>query len=173
MTTTNRYTTGVHRATRSGFTLTEMLVVMSGLGIATLIGSLLLVASLRADRVGAAANDSLTWRKHLAETFRADIRAAREEPRLVTEPGAESAVLVLHTRGSGTVTYERTGTRLERFATTPAGPSRQVMPLGPDTTHVDFVLSPGGRLVTLQVVERGKTGERETGVTAAVGGDIR
>jgi type II secretory pathway pseudopilin PulG len=161
---------------RSGFTLLEMVVVMWTLGFALLIGSALLLGSVRMERATAASYHRLTLRSELADQFRADVAQAVSAPDNVDRLTASPTCLILRLAENKHVVYRWEDGRLERNELAGTGTARRRFSLGVDQTAVEFTRAGlDGRVVTMRMSQlRGPTNvERQIAIAAALGGDVR
>ncbi len=162
------------RRTRSrrGFSLVELLVVMTALSLALLVGASILAGAWAADEAGATTFKRVVARGELADRFRADVAAAEEAPDRLGDVAAGDEALVLRTPG-GHVVYRWRDGRLERVAKAGDAESRRDFWAGREGVRVTFVRPPAGsRLVTMRLDEPGGVGRR-VDVSAALGGDVR
>ena len=164
------------RRGRAGFSLMEMLTVMWAMGVALGLGAVLLLAAMRADRVGAATLRTLAWRAELADRFRADVARAAAAPERLGELAAGPARLILRTPGGDHVLYQWQEGRLERVVWSGGRATRETIPVSTrDVSAVAFDRSAGDRpVLTLRLMEGAAYGEPwRTEVSAALGGDLR
>lgn len=161
-------------SSRSGFTLTEMLIVIWTLSVCLGFGVIMVLAALRTDQVGAVTLRELSRRAELADRFRADVAAADAAPERLGEWAAGPDCLILHT-AAGHVVYRSDAGKLFRVVRTGDTETRTPLLLEGDRWRVEFVRPAGDRdLATLRIVEslaRGVT--RRAELSAALGGDGR
>lgn len=159
---------------RRGFSLLEILCVLTMLGVLLVLGATLLLAVMRADRVGAATLDEVSRRAELAGQFRTDVAAAQETPEKLGEFTAGRECLILRT-ATGHVVYHWHGGTLDRITRGGGADSRRPISFNAENTTVEFIRPPGDRpLVTLRVVESPPRGAVKTvEISAALGGDVR
>lgn len=158
---------------RPGFTLIEMVLVLAGLGIAFLIGTTVLLATVRVDEVNSAANQRLAARAALADQFRIDVAGATSVPDRLEKLTAGPTCLLLRTATGKHIVYRWQDGRLERSESpAPATPR----PVGPGRIEIEFTRPDrDGKLVTMTLRETRKAPRPPTPfvVTAALGGDRR
>jgi prepilin-type N-terminal cleavage/methylation domain-containing protein len=159
---------------RSGFTLLEMTVVMLALGVVMLLGAELIVAGLKADGAGVAADTRAALRGELAREFRRDVAGAESAPDQLGDAAAGPDRLIRQMPGGAAVVYEWRDDKLTRAERGGGdGEARRVLPLAPGRARVEFARPKDG-LVTLRLVESPKAGaERVTDLSAALGGNLR
>lgn len=158
---------------RAGFSLIEMTVVLWALGVIMVLGAELIVAGMRAGRVGETADTRATYRGELARVFRADAARAEAAPEKQGEVEADPARLFLRLAGGTTVTYEFADGALVRTERTGDKEVRRALPLGPGTVRVEFP-RPASGVAVLRLVETPKAGPARTSeIAAALGGDLR
>ncbi|MBN9520360.1 prepilin-type N-terminal cleavage/methylation domain-containing protein [bacterium] len=163
----------LRRRPRPGFTLLEVTVVMVALGVLMALGAELIVAALRADAVGAAADARATLRGELAREFRRDVAGAESAPDKLGDVAAGPDRMILQMPGGAAVVYEWGETGLTRTERGGDGDARRALPLGPGRPRVEFARPKDG-LVTLRLVESPKAGPaRVTDLSAALGRDLR
>jgi type II secretory pathway pseudopilin PulG len=161
---------------RPGFTLTEMVVVIWGLGICMLIGGALIVTTLRADRAGEAAANRLSVREALANRFREDVARAEAAPERLGDLTAGPTCLLLQIHRGSSVVYRWQDDVLERIERNGDNPeARQKIPIDLSVTAIEFIRSGGkSALITLRVSEAFRHGPTQRAeLSAALGGDRR
>lgn len=159
---------------RAGFTLTEMVVVMWGMGVALALGTQLLVAATRAGALGESADARAARRGELGRVFRTDAARAEAAPDKLGAAAAGPQRLFLRLPGGTVVTYEwADGALLRSEKTGDADETRRTLPLSSPRVRAEFP-RPANGLVTLRLVETTPNGsERAADVSAALGGDLR
>ena len=163
-------------AVRRAFTLTEMVVVIWGLGVCLLIGGALIATTIKANRAGEVCINRLSLREALANRFREDVARAEAAPERLGDLTAGPACLLLQMPGDLSVVYswdEGTLERVERDRD--QGETRQNVPVGPTVTAIEFIRSGGkAAIITLQISEAfGHGPTRRAELSAALGGDRR
>jgi type II secretory pathway pseudopilin PulG len=161
---------------RRGFTLTEIVVVIWGLGICLLIGGALIVTTMKANRAGEAAMNRLSVREALANQFRADVARAETAPERLGDLTAGPACLLLQTPRGSSVVYCWQDDKLERIDRDGDGREMlQRVPVGPTVTAIEFIRSGGkAALITLRISEvSGRGPTRRAELSAALGGEQR
>jgi len=157
---------------RSGYSLIEMLVVMSGLGIALGFGGLLLVSAMRADQVSSQMVARMRRQIELSTFFRADVANAIEAPSSVGDFKAGPACIILRQPGFHLVVYRWSEGRLEQI--TKSLDTNTIRPIAMPTGNcaVDFAVS--GSVITLNLRETSGAGAVTTfPIVATLGGDRR
>jgi type II secretory pathway pseudopilin PulG len=162
-------------ATRAGFTLLEMMVVMWGLGIALVLGATLLAATIRADRFGAITLRNLTWQSELADQFRTDVARTIAVPDSLGALTRGPQCLILRLHDGTHVIYQWQDGQLERTVRTGDAETRRPLPVGSQDMSVEFDRPGGDRpLLILRLIEAPPHGTaRQTQISAALGGDLR
>lgn len=160
---------------RGGFTLLEMQAVMFAMGVALFLGTQLIVAALKVERIGRAADTRLARRAELARDFRGDVARAAAAPDQLAGLSAGPTNLILRMSGGTTVVYRWQNGMLERVERTSEAEAVRPYPSGPELSRVEFRRPKEGRgLVTLRLIESAKGGqERVVDLSAALAGDLR
>ncbi len=160
---------------RRGFTLMEMVVVISMLSVMMLVIAATLWGAVKTERADAAQFHRITVQTQLADQFRGDVRGAMECVDTFRELSAGLACLILKMGPDRHLVYQWTGERLTRteFAVEAQTIS---LPVGGDRISVEFVQSSSAdRVVQLRLLEsRGVGSSRRTWpveIDAFVGGD--
>lgn len=159
---------------RPGFTLVEMVAVMSTLAVLLLLGTVLLLGAFKVRQAAGDSLDHLTARSALADQFRTDAGRAVAAPERAGDWSAGADCVLLRQADGRTVAYRWKDGELER-SELPGG-KRQSLSVGPDGTSVEFV-RPGkdGRLVMLRLKPpaRPRAPADAMEIWAALGGDVR
>lgn len=160
---------------RTGFTLLEMLVVIWAMSVALSFGAVLLIATIRADRVSQGTLSQLAWRSAAADQFRADVARADEMPETLAGFTRGPKCLILRT-AQGHVVYVVAGEKIERIVRAADGTdTRRAEAIGPPESTAEFDRSGGtAPVVTLRFVDIPPTGPpRRMEIVAALGRDRR
>jgi prepilin-type N-terminal cleavage/methylation domain-containing protein len=158
---------------RAGFTLMEMLAVLSLYGILLSLLMMTLVGILRLEHGSRAALDRLGWQAVLADQFRDDVAQALAAPAHWQGQSAGPACLILEMSDKRHVVY--LWEKSELFRLEEAGGKSKKVPLpGRGEGTVTFIrMGPEQRLLTLRLAEPGSRAGRGLllDVSAALGGD--
>jgi type II secretory pathway pseudopilin PulG len=163
-------------SSRSGFTLVNMLVLMTALGVVFAVGTAALVGAFRTEKATNAASRRLAAHTALADTFRADVHQARALREAIEEWEAGPTCLILRMADDRHVIYQWQKGELQRIEQPGPDAQTQRVVVGPDCAGVEFLRDPQkSGLVTLRLsVSRGPgNAPRRLDITAAVGGDRR
>jgi hypothetical protein len=164
-------------ASRAGYTLLEMIVVMWALAAVLALGGAMLLTAMRADQVGAATLRDLTRRAELADQFRADVARAVEAPDRFGEFAAGPDCVILRTGGGAHVVYRWHDEAVERIVHAGGKVVKRPLPVGPrySDSGVEFARRAGGRMtVTLCIIDAPPFAPaRRTDISATLGGDLR
>lgn len=159
---------------RGGFTLIELVAVMGGLAMLTLVVGAVLYAMLQLFHADETAGRRLSAQGDVADRFRADVAQAAAAPDALEAQQAGPHCLILRRADDTHVIYRWDGKQLERTEQDSESAS-QPLALGVEQAAVEFVRSE--RQVTLRITESRGTGsvrrERTLAVSAALGGDLR
>jgi type II secretory pathway pseudopilin PulG len=160
---------------RGGFTLLEVLAIMWGMGILTVLGVAVLVGVFKVHQLTAATYLHLNQHETLVDQFRADVAQAVSAPATLEKWTAGPACLVLRNPAGAHVVYVQVDEEWKRIRG-PKGETNSLHP-GPKGTQVEFARSgPDGRLVTMRLTPPqppvGKK-PRALEISAALGGDVR
>ena len=161
-----------------GFTLIEMVAVISMLAVFILVIAATLWGAVKVERADSAAFHRMTVQVQLADQFRADVHHAIECPDSFRELSASPSCLILKMEENRHAVYRSAEQRLTRTEFVGAEERTLHLPAGGDRVSVQF-----GRLVAdapivwLRLIEsRGAGSSRRdwpVEVRAALGGDIR
>jgi hypothetical protein len=154
--------------------LVEMLTFMWALAVVLLIGTALLVGSVKMERAAAASYRRLTLHSELADQFRADVTRAVAAPERIDELTASRTCLILRIAEGQHVVYLWADGHLERSERTGPDVSRRPVPLGFEPEAVAFTRAGrDGSVVTLRLTEAlGPTKvKRDVEIAAALAGD--
>jgi prepilin-type N-terminal cleavage/methylation domain-containing protein len=167
---------------RRGFTLIEMVIVMTCLSLILALIGVTMVECLRIQEQAARSSNELAARSALADRFRNDVAHASAVPDKLQEQAAGAHCLILRTGDGKDIVYrwekaDAPGRRgqLERTETAGRATSAQTFPVGDENSSVQFARSAAGKIVTLRLTDvRPRSGEKHvTEFDAAVGGDLR
>ena len=165
----------VWRGRRRGFTLIEMLVVMEGLAILSMMGALVIAGAFKLHTATATAHTRANQHETFVDQFREDIAHASGAPASLDKWTAGPSCLILQTSLGSQIVYVETEGRLERWRWPKGG--AYVLHPGPEGTKVSFNRSgPEGRLVTMKLKPPAPIHGKERDpfeVSAALGGDLR
>jgi prepilin-type N-terminal cleavage/methylation domain-containing protein len=171
-------TTRYRHRERRGFSLIELVAVISMLSAILLVIAATLWGAVRIERADSAAFQRMTVQAQLADQFRDDVRHAVESPDSLGELSAGPSCLILKMDANRHVAYRWTGARLTRTAFVDSDVQTSPLPVGGDRVSVVFGESAANaRVVWMRLVEsRGAgTSRRDwpVEIRATVGGDIR
>lgn len=170
-------TRGRHLACR-GFTLIEMIGVISMLSVLILVIAATLWGAVKIERADSAAFQRMTVQAQLADQFREDVRRAVECPDSLQELIAGPSCLILKMEESRHVVYRWAEARLTRAEFIGAESKTLQIPVGGDRISVTFGQSAAeDHVVWMRLLEsRGAGSSRRdwpVEIRAAVGGDLR
>jgi prepilin-type N-terminal cleavage/methylation domain-containing protein len=159
---------------RRGFTLLELVAVMTVLTLVMALSCVIAVTTVRLGRSGAASLQSLLAYKELADQFRADVASATEAPAEFGRRKAGPACLLLKNPKGDCIVYEWDSQRLERSLLTNGDPERRRLTTGSEAVVPHFDRSGLDRgIVTLRLIDSRPSPGRVVEISAAVGGDLR
>lgn len=163
------------RVARDGFSLIELLVVMSGLAIAMGFGTALLLSLLRTDQMAANSLNRLMRHYELADLFRDDVSNSLDTPDTFREFTAGGQCLVLRQPNDTWVIYQVSGHKLERIKRTGDKEFRRPVILVSPDCQVEFLKGDGNQaLVTLRITEKTAAGIlQRIDLSAALKGDLK
>jgi prepilin-type N-terminal cleavage/methylation domain-containing protein len=158
---------------RGGFTLLEMLIVMTALTLTTTLLTLTLLGGLKLMRSSDDALQRLGDRQALADMFRADVAGASEAPPRWQEETAGAACVILRRSADRVVVYRWVDGRLERAEYADEQVRRHDVAVGGRGTEVEFGTT--GRLLALRFFTVAPDGHRllASEIVAALGGDLQ
>lgn len=161
-------------ATRSGFSLLEILAVMSVLAAILGLGGDLLLTAMRADQVGAATLNDLGRHAELVDQFRADVAQASDAPDRLGEFTAGPTCLILHV-GDSHVVYRWHDNTLDRTVRKEGNDTHRPIALDRENVTVEFSrLTEKPAVATVRVIVKPPRGMvRHMEISAALGGDLR
>lgn len=159
---------------RGGFTLIELVAVMGGLAMLTLVVGSVLYAMMQLYHADEAAGQRLSAQANVADRFRADVAQASATLDTREDEEAGPHCLILRRPDQSHMIYRWDGQQLER--TSLGGePTSQILTLGVEQASVEFARSE--RQVTLRITETRGMGStrrvRTLAISAALGGDLR
>ncbi len=162
-------------ARRHGFTLLEVIVVMSMLVVVMLMISVVLVGTIRIQQQAMQMSQHLIARGALADQFRSDVARAAAAPKTFGVDSAGPACLILRMTDGKHIVYRWRKGQMERSQEAGGARSSQALPLGNPDANVEFDQSEKGRILTLRLIERSKRGgnKQVTEFAAALGGDFQ
>ncbi len=158
---------------RMGFSLFEILVVLWAMSVALSFGAVLMVATIRADRVSQGTLSQLAWRSTATDQFRADVARAVDMPKTFAEFARGPKCLILR-MGANHIVYSSAGEKLERIVRLADGrETRRAEAIGPPESTAVFDCGDGtSSLVTMRFVDILPAGPpRRTEIVAALGRD--
>ena len=160
---------------RRGFTLLEMLAVMAGLAILSLMGVVIIAGAFKIHQATSAAHTRANQHETFVDQFREDVARAASAPASLDKWTAGPSCLILQTAEKTQIVYVDTEGRLERWRW-PKGGAYLLHP-GPEGTKVSFDRSgPDGKLVTMKLQPPASPNGKERDplyISAALGGDLR
>ena len=170
----------------AGFTLIEMLVVISLLAVLMGLITTTLWGSIRVERAGAATFRQLLRRCHLADQFRADVAGAVDSIAQWDRYEADPECLILWSDERHVVVYRWKGSEMIRLQWSGPDQFRQVFPLVGNTKGTNRVERISLRFerdersvgvitmhLTTTVGRRGSSGQTSLEIAAALGGNRR
>jgi prepilin-type N-terminal cleavage/methylation domain-containing protein len=166
----------VAHSARPGFTLIEIIVVMSMLGVLTGFVSIALVTVLRVEGGSRAALDQLLIHAKLADQFREDVGLAVEAPERWQGQTAGPTCLILRTPSGRHIVYSWEDEQLFRANTMETGQTTKAVVLGKERGKVTFIRKDlGKRLLLLRHAGlRDVYGKPSiTEIVATLGGEVR
>jgi prepilin-type N-terminal cleavage/methylation domain-containing protein len=150
---------------RHGFTLVEMVVVLTVLALLLMVGTGMVATVWKAARMGEAAETRSSQRFALAKQFRSDVARAEKAE-------ADAGILRLRLADGATIRHawaDGTLTRTER-----KGNGEQVRPFPLAGSNVAMAFQSDTRLCILRITETPKNGlPKVAEYAAALGGDTR
>jgi prepilin-type N-terminal cleavage/methylation domain-containing protein len=163
------------RGRRRGFTLLEMLAVMAGLAILSLMGVVIIGGAFKIHQATSAAHTRANQHETLVDQFREDVARATSAPASLDKWTAGPTCLILQTADNSQIVYVEKEGRLERWRW-PTGGAYVLHP-GPEGTIVSFDRSgPDKKLVTMKLKPPATPHGKERDplyISAALGGDVR
>jgi type II secretory pathway pseudopilin PulG len=161
-----------------GFSLIELIAVLSILTAMLLVVAATLWGAVRIERADSAAFHRMTVQAQLADQFRGDVRQAIESPAAFAELSAGPSCLILMVDENRHVVYRWASARLTRAEFTGTEVKTVPLPVGGDRVSVVFGGSADNdRVVWMRLVEsRGAGTSRRDWpieIRAAIGGDTR
>lgn len=164
-------------ARRLGFSLVEMLCVMSLLGVLGVVMAFLLKHTLDVEHAQASSFNQMLRVNTLADQFRADVAAAESAPQAWMKYKADASTLIL-TRKDGThIVYQWHDKKLHRFDFERPAELEWTVPIDPIGLDVEFVHATAKSKVIrmrLRSLRNDKPAPGEAlEIAAALGGDWR
>jgi prepilin-type N-terminal cleavage/methylation domain-containing protein len=158
---------------RSGFTLLELLAVMACLGIVLCFGTVLLVASMRTDRMIVETMGQVRRHSELADQFREDVAKAIDAPAEAAAHVAGSNCLILQQPGNVYVIYRDLPDYCEQITIRPGSVTKRPLIHSSIDSKVEFSRSgPSNSIITLHVRETvAHRKPKDLAISAYVGGD--
>jgi hypothetical protein len=156
--------------------LVEVLVVMAGLSVAVMFGTVLILTTLKTEQTAEAAADRVSRRQELARQFRDDVAQAESAPDKLGDLTAGPACLILRTPSGSAVVYQwqKEDGVLERIQRIGDKETHKQIPIGLKETGVEFVRPGELGVFTLRISEQPKNGPaRRSDLSAALGGNLR
>jgi hypothetical protein len=139
---------------RDGFSLVELLLVLSSLFLVMLVGTAAMLGSLKIEKASRDSLQRLTWRSELADRFRADVNEARSAPARVANLTADASCLILQMPKGTFVAYRLEKQHATRAEFAVEAVPRQWASLGPECAGISFQSSQGPRpVVKLRIDE--------------------
>src|SRR5262249_55553955 len=164
------FTTHHSPLTKNGFTLIEVLTVMSVIGFVFAIIASTLLGTLRIEKAEAAAFHKMVSQHALADQFRADVAAASSAPEKLKDWVKGPACLILKTADDGHIVYHWHDGKLERLESAGKRMQKQYLPLGEKKLTVEFAAGTGASgLMILRL--KGPIPLPAVEIAAALGGD--
>jgi type II secretory pathway pseudopilin PulG len=158
-----------------GFSLLEMVGVMTALTLILLLLSTALTGALRSQQVAARVSQRLRAQAGVADQFRGDVARAASAPMSLGEMKADRACLILRLPDGKHILYRCRDGQLER--STNSGAEEQFRPIGLGDLNVaaEFGREADGTILSLRLIERARRGgeKQVVEVKAALGGDLR
>ena len=155
---------------RNGFTLIEVLTVMSVIGFVFTIIASTLLSTLKIEKAEAEAYHKMVTQHALADQFRADVAAASSAPEKLKDWVKGPACLILKTTDAGHIVYHWHDGKLERIASAGKRMDKQYLPLGDKKLAVEFAAGTGSSgLMILRL--KGAIPLPAVEIAAALGGD--
>ena len=164
--------------TRRGFTLIEMVVVISMLSVLILLIAATLWGAVKVERADSAMFHRMTVQAQLADQFREDVGRATDLPESLGDLVASSTCLILKMSTDAHVVYRWKNDRLDRVQIKGTEESFLVLPVGGEHVAVEFDRSNRAKhLVAMRLIEsRGPAASHRdwpVEISAALGGDNR
>ncbi|MFL5331363.1 MAG: type II secretion system protein J [Gemmataceae bacterium] len=158
---------------RGGFTLLELLAVIACLGIVLCFGTVLLVASMRTDRMIVETIEQVRRHSELTDLFREDVAKAIEAPAEAAGHVAGPSCLILQQPGNVYVIYRDLPEHCEQILIRPEGVTKRPFAHYSLDSKVEFSRSgPDNSLITLRVRETvPHRSPKDLAVSASIGGD--
>ncbi len=162
---------------RSGFTLLELLVVITVLAVLGMILTMLLKLTLDTERAQASSFDRLAQTSRLADEFRADVARAETTLAIWQDLRANEQTLILSLKDKSQIVYQWKEGKLWRTLFEADDFTERVVPIDAKDVRPEFVRpTDTSRLVRLRLHRLGN-GDVSPGqtleVAAAIGGDVR
>jgi hypothetical protein len=160
---------------RRGFSLIEIVSVLWAFTFILFVGVTTLLGAFKIEQAATAAFTRQNQRNQLADQYRFDVASAIEAPDKLDPFTADGSNLILRLNEKIFVLYRLEAGRLERAELNAPGDPPHWITLGKDFEVGGFSQSASGRLLTLRLTERGRSGSGKHAVeiSAALGGDRR
>jgi prepilin-type N-terminal cleavage/methylation domain-containing protein len=166
---------GFSLSSRPGFTLIEMMVVMTVLGFFCTLFAALIWGAVKIERADAEVFQRMLAQNALADRFREDVARAKAAPEKGGDFQASSTCLILQRADGSQVVYRWHEGRLQRFEVDDDDEVEQNFPVGGERTKVEFTRAGHERrLIIMRLIElRDRGPNRLVEISTALGGDLR
>jgi len=166
---------GAESNRRSGFTLLEMVTVFGVLTICMLLGAVLIITTMKTERLAETAGNQVSVRKELARQFREDVSRAEAAPDKLGDAAAGPNQLILRLPGETVILYRWEKNKLERRERIQAKDTWRPVAVGPDGTSVEFVRpQAGGGLITMRLTQTPERGlPKKSEISTALGRSLK
>jgi len=163
------------RRLRPAFSLLEAITVMTALGLTLSLGAIMLIATMRANQMGATTLLHVRLHTDVGDTFRTDVAEAMAAPEKLQQWTRGPTCLILQKSADRTVIYEWSTDRLTRTEKTGDEVAPAVLSLGLPNIETAFAVGGGEHpVVTLRLTEALEYhATRRYEFSAALGGDRR
>ena len=162
---------------RSGFSLIELLVVITVLLMLGGVLTLLLRLALETEAVQASSFDRLTQISRLADEFRADVASAEKTLPNWQDIQADDRTLILSLNDKTRIIYQWKDGKLRRSIFEPDDFSERIIPIKAKDLRIEFVQPARGEKVVRLHLHRVQDGQDSPGQTleiaATLGGETR
>jgi hypothetical protein len=148
---------------------------MTALGLTLSLGAIMLIASMRANQIGATTLLHVRLHTDVGDTFRTDVAEATAAPEKLDQRTRGPTCLILQKAADRYVIYEWSNDRLTRAEKTGEDIAPAILSLGLPNIEADFDVGGGEHpLVTLRLTEALEhRATRQYEFSAALGGDRR
>ena len=159
---------------RHGFTLIELMCVMVLIVLAGTVLTVLLLETIKLERVQAESFDKLLQNNALADQFRTDVAQAEKAPDQWEQYGADMDTLILQMNTGDHIIYLWREQKLRRRVHQGDESSERIFPVGGNAVEVEFVRDPRRVVLRLHPLrDRKPVSGQSLEIMAALAGDSR